>query len=265
MLGFQERQFPKHPFGRVPLADLETYLRLHENASSDIFPELDRYEEQNGFAVGAEWLNNLALHTQVVVKTSELNWQHGRILYTALRKRIQRGLASSEKLAQFAVFETGTARGFSAVCMAKALVDASQPGNVITLDILPHNAPMFWNCVDDLERPKTRQELLEPWPEELSRVTFFQAWTGRFTKSVGVSRIHFAFLDAQHTQAAVSEEYKYVRDRQKKGDVIVFDDVSVSTFDGVVRAVDEVEREGLYFIERITGSGARGYAIAERL
>src|SRR3546814_8877197 len=68
---------------------------------------------------------------------------------------------------QAGIFETGTARGFSALCMARALQDAGAGGYVVTVDQLPHDRPMLWNCIDDHEGPRTRAQLLSDYPELL--------------------------------------------------------------------------------------------------
>ena len=41
------------------------------------------------------------------------------------------------------IVETGTARGFSSICMAKALSDSEFEGSIFTLDVLPHFKKMF--------------------------------------------------------------------------------------------------------------------------
>ena len=53
---------------------------------------------------------------------------------------------------------------------------------------------------------------------------------------IGLNRINFAFLDAQHTKNAVLEEFKYINKRQIKG-YDFFDDVTPNVFDGVCEAV----------------------------
>lgn len=251
---------PVAPFGIEPYATREIYLRLYEDARQVSYPEVDAFEARQGFAVDREWLDELALHTQVVVKNSKLNYQHGRLLYSALRRYLSRTDRDPA-----IVLETGTARGFSALCMARAVLDSGSCGFVITVDFLPHNIPMIWNCIDDHEGIKTRQELLSRWPEELDRVVFIQGRTKTQMRRIGLSRVHFAFLDAQHTADDVIAEYVYVRDRQKNGDVILFDDVTKGLFEGVVNAVEYIEREGLYAVERIQASSERGYAIAVRI
>ncbi|SDB54900.1 Methyltransferase domain-containing protein [Desulfonatronum thiosulfatophilum] len=217
-----------------------------------------------GFAVDRQWLDSLALHTQVVIKKSRLNWQHGRLLYATLRQFLHTRAHEERGHSPATILETGMARGFSAVCMARAMIDAGCPGTVLTLDILPHNTPLYWNCIDDLNGKKTRSELLSPWSEELERIIFTQGWTKQQLLRTGLSRIHFAYLDAQHTLDDVLAEYVYVRDRQGPGDMIVFDDVTPGLFDGVVQAAGEIENQGLYRIARLKVSGQRGYAVAVR-
>ena len=41
------------------------------------------------------------------------------------------------------ILETGTARGFSAICMAKALEDNNKDGLILTYDVLPHSKKCF--------------------------------------------------------------------------------------------------------------------------
>ena len=260
----KELPLPVAPFGTIPHASRQTYLQLYEEASKMLYAEMDAFEMRQGFAIDREWLNALALHTQIVVKRSKLNYQHGRLLYSVLR----RYLADSARHlhgAHITAFETGTARGFSALCMSKALIDSSVGGEVVTLDVLAHNSPMIWNCIDDHDGPRTRQQLLSAWPEQLGRVVFIQGWIKSQLQRIGLSRIHFAFLDAQHTAEDVMAEYVYVRDRQQQGDMIVFDDVTSGLFDGVVEAVNQIEVEGQYSIERLQVSGQRGYAVGTRV
>ena len=58
--------------------------------------------------------------------------------------------------------------------MSKAINDAKVNGTIITLDVLPHNEKIYWNCIDDLEGKKSRAELLNKWPDELKNIIFIQ-------------------------------------------------------------------------------------------
>ncbi|SFP04963.1 Predicted O-methyltransferase YrrM [Qipengyuania nanhaisediminis] len=160
------------------------------------------------------------------------------------------------------ILETGTARGFSAICMAKALDDAGVNGHVITIDRLPHLNPIFWNCIDDLDGKKTRRELLEPWRSLCDRITFLQGDTLNQIRKVGLNRVNFAYLDAQHSREDVLNEFAFVKRLQFKGDIVFFDDVTREQFPGVCDAVDELEQREDYFVHRIRAG--RGFAWAIR-
>ena len=247
------------PFGDVPHADRDTYLTLHAKACAQSYPEVETYERESGIAIDRDWMEELALHTQCVVKKNPLNYGHGRILYSALRSYLKGGPDTP-----VTIFETGSARGFSSVVMARALADAEIGGSILTLDRLPHHTPMIWNCIDDNDGPKSRAEILEPWEPFLRHIAFLEGNVSELLRHIGLSRVNFAFLDATHEEQDVMEEYHYVAQRQKPGDMIIFDDVTPHQFPGVVAAIDKIEAMGLYQIQRITASELRGYAIGTR-
>jgi len=255
---------PKDFFGTVPWARQEQYGELFEQAKAVCYPEIDQIEKESGYAIDRDWMNDLAFHTQVVIKPESLNWQHGRIVYSTLRERIASGDISGTGGTDWFVLETGTARGFSACCMAKAFNDAGVLGKILTFDVIPHDARMIWNCIDDLDGKKTRNELLAPWQRERDRILFYQGSTVRHLRRFGMGRIHFAFLDAYHEKEDVLMEFGFIRNRQQPGDMVLFDDVTEGVFDGVVRALEEIEKDGLYSIRRIASSSKRGYAVAVR-
>jgi len=223
------------------------------------FPMVDAVEREAGFAIDRDWLDELALHTQITKKKSQLAYPHGRLLYSLLRRYIE---DSGERF--IVVFETGTARGFSALCMSKAISDAGVDGRIITFDILSHLKLMYWNCIDDHEGKKTRAELLAPWAELTQRILFMQGDSIRLLKRTGEPRINFAFLDAQHTRDNVLGEYEAIADRQLPGDMLFFDDVTPANFPGVVAAVKEIEMGGAYKMRRLQLSEERSYAWGSR-
>ncbi len=163
------------------------------------------------------------------------------------------------------ILETGTARGFSAVCMAKALRDAKRAGTILTVDVLHAERPILWNSIADTEGPKTRLQLLEPWSDLVEdHVVFLRGDVAIALEQIGVPRIHFAFLDAEHTFDAVQHELAFVAAHQQAGDVIVCDDYTPSEFPEIVRAVDELAATGAYALEPFASSDDRGYAYLER-
>ena len=252
---------PLQPFGPRPRAPRDTYQTLYDEAVVRSYPQMDAYLQGRPHAIDRDWMNALALHTQVVVKPSRINFQHGRLLYALLRDRLDALPAD----AHATVLETGTSRGFSIICMARAMADAGRDGKLVTFDIIGHHRRHFWNCIDDADGPKTRAELLEPWAEYRDRVVFVAGDSKQTLPTVALSRIHFAFLDGAHTEQDVLDEFAHVQPRQQPGDVIVFDDVTESAFPGIVAAMKTIEARGDYAVEYLSVDENRGYAIAQRL
>ena len=131
---FKNYFFPdSNPFGNKILASKDYYLSIYEKAKKEKFLEIDILENSTGFNVDKLWLDKLALHTQVVKKKSAINYQHGRVLYSLLRKYIQ-----DQNINYIKILEIGTARGFSSICMSKAINDTGIKGVINTIDIIPH-------------------------------------------------------------------------------------------------------------------------------
>jgi len=253
--------FHNYPFGKELQAGRETYLSIWEEARERKYPIIDEYEQKLRFAIDDEWFHELALHTQVVIKESEICYQHGRLLYATLCDYVhQNGISSVN------ILETGTARGFSSLCMAKALQDRKAEGKVATIDPLPHNVKMYWNCIDDNDGEKSRAQLLSNYSDLISPyIWFIEGKSEDVLKRFELSRIHFAFLDGAHEYRDVQYEVSFVRSRQKKGDIIFFDDYQESYFPGIVKAVKELDAEGSYRTNIIVANQQRGYAMAKKL
>lgn len=252
----------QQPFGSSVRADRDTYHALWQDEKEQTYPPISSYEKEIGHAISKDWLDDLALHTQIVIKNSPLCYQHGRILYTALSSYID---AQTETPANLTIYETGTARGFSSVIMAKALWDKKASGKIITYDVLPHHVPMYWNCIDDCEKQKSRAVLLSPWDMLVQKyIVFVEGDSYINLQHVQSPRINFAFLDGAHSFNDVFYEFKTIASRQQKGDVIVFDDYNTKQFSGLVKAVDE-GCVSLGYDKRVLSLGAdRSYVIATK-
>ena len=251
----------RDPLTTKPVATARVYRDLAAEVAAKTYPEIDKFEAETGHAIPNEWLHKLALHTQVVVKKSPLCYAHGRVLYSALSRYLEK-LSKSE---QVNILETGTARGFSSLCMARALSDMNRVGKVVTFDTLPHRTPIYWNCIDDLEGKKSRQELLEPWSDLVQKyLIFVQGDTRNTLPRVNIDRVHFAFLDGAHTRADVLQEFDNIVAQQKSGDVVLFDDYTPTQYPGLVAAVDEICRKFNYVPEKLSAHSGRGYVVATR-
>ncbi len=254
---------PDSPFSKTNLS-FDTYIRLAKEASNEKYDEIDSYEALLGFKVDKSWLDELALHTQIVIKDSKLCYAHGRVLYSSLSSYLT-NLNQKNVDEEITILETGTARGYSAICMAKALKDNGFGGKILTFDLIPNEKKMFWNCIDDQDGAKTRLELLNPWKELLDEhIIFIEGDTRHTLKSCSLGRVNFAFLDGAHTYEDVMFEFFQIKDKQLEGDVIVYDDYSNNLFPGIVKAVDHICKEYKYERKDIFAADNRAYVIATK-
>lgn len=254
-----------YPFGYRPLGSENDYLKLSQITKNQKYPEIDIYEKSKGIAIDKGWLDQLALKTQITIKKSKLCYAHGRLLYTSLSDFL---IKKSKELKNEKIFilETGTARGFSAVCMSKALEDSKKDGLIITFDVLPHSTKMFWNTIDDITKgPQTRSQLLDDWEYLCKKyILFHQGDTRLELNKIYLKRVHFAFLDGAHTYKDVMFEFNQIKEKQMKGDIIVYDDYNEEKFPGIVNAVNKICQKYNYDKMIIKSSNERGYVIATK-
>lgn len=242
------------------MAPRSDYERLWMEARSRSYPAVDRYEDACGAAIDRDWFHQLALLTQVAIKRSEICYQHGRLLYATLAQ-----YARTRAHDHLTIVETGTARGFSALCMAKAMEDVGATGKIVSFDVLPHDAPIFWNCISDADGPRTRAELLRDYGTLLERyVIFHRGDTKDELAKIHMARVHFAFLDSVHEYDHVMAEFASIRDCQRPGDVLFFDDYTPDAYPGVVKAADEICGSHGYSRRVIAANEQRRYLIGEK-
>lgn len=250
---------PFYHFGKHTHATKEKYLEIFNTAKNKKYPKVEEFLSKYNDKIEEDWINELALHTQVVIKPNPINFQHGKIIYSILMRHLK-----ENQQKKITILETGTARGFSSMVMAKALADTNTEGTIHTIDICPHDFKMMWNCIDDHEGMKTRAEILKPWEKYLSKINFIHGKSKNILKNLSLEKVNFAFLDAEHKLKDLKIEFEYVHKRQKKGDIIFFDDYTPKLFDEVVNFVDNIEKNYQYKVEKIQSSNLRGYAIATR-
>lgn len=238
----------------------EEYLNLYREVKEKRYLEIDNFI--GDFKIDEVFINELALLTQITIKGSDLNYQHGRIIYFLLKNYINK----HEKLiTHINLLDIGTARGFSSIIMSNIMSKYDYTSNIFTFDILPHNKKMYWNCIADTQYGKqTRDSLLKSYKELTDKITFITGTTKEKLKKIKLDRINFAFVDGSHEYEDVSFEYQYISNRQTKGDIIFFDDVTENKFNGIVKLINEISLTNSYNIIKLKSSEYRGYAIAEK-
>ena len=237
----------------------EEYLKLYEECLKNP-NRIDNFIKAN-FTSGEEnFINNLALLTQITKKSTELNFNHGFLLHECLKKYLSN---SNEK--KIYIVETGTARGFSSIVMSYLLSKYDIEYEIHTIDILPHKTKMYWNCINDPINGKvSREELLTNYKKYLKNIHFHEGQSIDVLKNLKLDRVHFAFLDGEHDYSDIKHEYEYVKDRNLKNDIIFCDDYIHGRFDGIVKFINEIKNQNLYKVDILDSNSDRGYAILER-
>ena len=255
-----------YPFGKRPLTNnIQDYdknftdsvqLKDHPIAEHKLFLK---------FPPNESFIRNLAYTLQNVLKKTKNSYVHGYIIYSYLSDYLNKFL-DVNPLNSVNIIDIGTARGFSALCLAKALQDNNAVGKVFTFDILPNRSSFFWNSQTDLTKgPLTRLQLLTPWNELVKKyLIFFSTATFNSLKIVDIPDIHFAFIDGSHFYKDVILEVNYLVERLNKKSIVIFDDYDEELFPGVVKACNYLSSLGKHsYFELITIQNKRKLAIFE--
>lgn len=226
---------------------MNIYLKLYNEALKNnhnyFYNEVNSFFSFKNIEI-INFINDLALIGQVCIKKSKLMWLHGYLLYVSL----DRYLKKNKELNEINILETGTARGFSSICMAKALYDNNRFGVIHTIDVINNNKKIKWNCIKDIEGLHTRSELWKDtkYSHLLKYIKFYNGRTNNILKNNFLKniRINFAFLDAQHDFKSLNFELNFVKNKQIKNDIIICDDYTIYNngklqFPGINKAVDE--------------------------
>jgi predicted O-methyltransferase YrrM len=227
------------------------YAAVFERERNRVYPQIDMLEHMCDARLERGRLEAAARVLACPVKVHAPCWQHGRLLYAVTHLRL-RALESGS----VTLLDIGTAKGFSALCLQWALIDAGADGHVISLDVVNPYERVRRNTIAELDGLKTVLECLEPWPEARA-IEFVQA-DARLWLTRNPGRLAVAFVDGKHTYEAVSWELALLSNRQQCGDLIVIDDLQIA---GVRKAVGELEGYHINFFE---GHADRRYAVAER-
>ena len=77
--------------------------------------------------------------------------------------------------------------------------------------------------------------------------------------------MRICFFYGSHNKTKVEIEFNWVKERQLKNDIIVFDDYDPHNFKGIYEFINNLEKENNYKITKIFSEMNRGYAIAKKI
>ena len=211
----------------------QIYLNLWNEAKSrDYSKFFNQLETDFGVKITEElkkFTNQLALKTQITIKKSKPLYLHGYLLYCALtnylNEKNQETNYLNEENQEINILETGTARGFSAIMMAKAIDDYLKTKNnnsqdnfkqeikIHTIDIVPYDKLQHWKCYT--EPICTLLDLISDYDYLKKYINFITGDTKeKIDELINKEKktINFSFLDAHHNYEYLKMELDKVRD-----------------------------------------------------
>ena len=129
------------------------------------------------------------------------------------------------------LLDVGTARGFSALTMARAMLDGELEGRVYSVDVIGHHEPLNWHGTkQEADEPLagveiSRSEIWGRWfAEESALVTTINGKSSEVLSNWEHGLIDCAFLDGSYTYEDVKGELEALDSLMADKGVIVVDD-----------------------------------------
>ena len=233
----------------------QKFLKLKESYKDDLPNFFNDHK-----IIDREFILNLAFITQIMVKKSEISIDHGKILYAIVDRYCEKNEGKN-----ITIVETGTAKGFSSICMAKALSENKCFGKIYTFDLIEHNNKYRWNNICDLDDLVSREEMLKDWKYLIDEfIVFISGFSHINLKNIHFGRINFAFIDGSHYGHDIDYEFNYISNFQHKGDQILFDDFDNDTYKSLTNKINELCKKLNYKKSFIAGNNSRNYLLATK-
>lgn len=161
--------------------------------------------------------------------------EHGVLLYSLVR--------SLKPEPAGVVLDVGTARGFSAITMARALLDGALDHRVLSIDVVGHDEPSDWHSrrkhepADPLVgRRVSRAQIWRDHPQEANRIQTLQSRSRDVLENWAFGPVVLAFIDGEHTYSAVKSDLLSLDRLMTSEAVIVLDDIHPGVIAGGIRS-----------------------------
>ena len=190
----------------------------------------DKLRELNGSAPSETWFAD-------AVKTLRGGdgGEHGRLLYGLVRRL--------ERQSSGVILDIGTARGFSAMTMARASLDGELGQRICSVDVIGHDQPTDWHSrrkhdpADPLAgRAVSRAEIWRHYPDEAACIRALQDASRDVLEHWTFGPVGLAFIDGEHTYRAVRDDLRSLERLMAPGGVIVLDDIHPGVVAGRIRS-----------------------------
>jgi len=193
------------------------------------------FEEKLGDLCGGNLADDWYLRAVSVLRGGD-GGEHGVLLYKLARD-------SARRCDELIALDVGTARGFSALVMAKAVGDSKVAGTVYTVDTVSHRQARSWHGTKHREDDPlaglrlSREEIWNRWFEqETGDVVAIGDRSTNVLMEWQQGPIDIAFLDGSHEFEDVTQELVLLDDLMSHAGIVVLDDYHVGEIVGRVRS-----------------------------
>jgi len=166
-----------------------------------------------------------------------INYERGILLYSLIAKYKPKN-----------VLEFGTAEGYSALCMAWAMVDYDINGKIFTIDPKPFDVPIKREITLE-ENPKHESIMLstkELWnkfanKEWIKKIEVLTGFSGEILqkKIKEFPKMDMGFIDGHHVYEAVIHDFYAFLQTTSENFYLLFDDYILNGIRGVTKVIDE--------------------------
>ncbi len=176
-----------------------------------------------------------ALYTTEKNEVIKLNFNRGILLYYLIAKYQPKN-----------VLEFGTARGFSTLCMAKAMEDFGISGKIYTIDFIPFTTEQR-HQIDWGEGRGPRNESISNknlWQKivndkVIEHIVTLEGYSGEVMSKQKFPGIDFCYIDGAHFYEGVKHDFYSFLEVASSKFMILFDDYIDREYFGVKKLVDE--------------------------
>jgi len=196
-----------------------------------------------------------SLNVEVPSKEKFLQLSHIFPIYPKMESNpiinYERGIIFGSSFAKYKpknVLEFGTAEGYSALCMAWAMVDADINGKIFTIDPKPFDVPVERNVTWE-DNPKhdtvmlSRRELWNKFADKewIKKIEVLTGFSGEILqkKTKEFPKMNMGFIDGHHTYEAVIHDFYAFLQTASENFYLLFDDYIPNETDGVTKVIDE--------------------------
>ena len=180
--------------------------------------------------------------------------EHGLLLYKLLSKRF----ASAHQ--SVVLLDVGTARGFSAIAMAKAMMDANLRGELYTIDIIGQDESRDWHVAKQQhDEPLAGVQIArsniwrQSYEEEAKVISPITGKSSEVLESWNYGDIDFAFIDGDHRYHAVKADLELLDALMADGGQIILDDYHTGVSATRIPLPSRIAHLTSYYLERCLG------------